>query len=76
MGKVFLFSAMFSLIFFVVELAIITVMIVATWKLYKKAGEPGYGGHGGRYQVPGGVRREAAPYSSGGAPGGEYYPLH
>ena len=53
MGEVFLFSAMFSLIFFVVELAIITVMIVATWKLYKKAGEPGYGGHGGRYQVPG-----------------------
>ena len=42
MGKVFLFSAMFSLIFFVVELAIITVMIVATWKLYKKAGEPGW----------------------------------
>ncbi len=36
MGKVFLFSAMFSLIFFVVELAIITVMIVATWKLYKR----------------------------------------
>ena len=42
MGEVFLFSAMFSLIFFVVELAIITVMIVATWKLYKKAGEPGW----------------------------------
>ena len=42
MGKVFLFSAMFSLIFFVVELAILTVMIVATWKLYKKAGEPGW----------------------------------
>lgn len=42
MGKVFLFSAMFSLIVFVVELAILTVMIVATWKLYKKAGEPGW----------------------------------
>ena len=42
MGEVFLFSAMFSLIFLVVELAIITVMIVATWKLYKKAGEPGW----------------------------------
>ena len=42
MGTIFLFSAMFSLIFFAVELAILIVMIVATWKLYKKAGEPGW----------------------------------